>query len=76
MGFLMVTFVSFFVYALEGQNSKNEYTIDNLFNGVYWGVVSSFIHSLIYPFIINQLRYLITELRYLYIISCILAKNR
>ncbi|XP_057308686.1 potassium voltage-gated channel subfamily KQT member 1-like isoform X2 [Hydractinia symbiolongicarpus] len=40
MGFLMVTFVSFFVYALEGQNSKNEYTIDNLFNGVYWGVIS------------------------------------
>ena len=40
MGFLMVTFVSFLVYASEQKASEKESTLDNLFNGVYWGVVS------------------------------------
>ena len=42
MGFLMVTFVSFLVYSLEQkktQDNMNIQTLDNLFDGVYWGVV-------------------------------------
>lgn len=42
MGFLMVVFVSFVVYALEGkrQTSEGSSRMDDLFNGVYWGVIS------------------------------------
>ena len=40
MGFLMVTFVSFLVYALEQKRNNDTYTLNNLFDGVYWGVVS------------------------------------
>jgi len=40
MGFLMVTFVSFLVYALEPRPANKDPTLDNLFNGVYWGVIS------------------------------------
>ena len=42
MGFLMVVFVSFLVYALEGQRNLPDGSnrMDNLFNGLYWGVVS------------------------------------
>ena len=41
----MVTFVSFLVFAVENrpktdaEPGDDETNIDNLFNGVYWGVV-------------------------------------
>eukprot|EP00794_Sanderia_malayensis_P012155 gene12155-13409_t len=38
MSFIMIIFVSFMVYALE--TDPKEYTINNLFNGFYWSVVS------------------------------------
>ncbi|XP_066935799.1 potassium voltage-gated channel subfamily KQT member 1-like [Clytia hemisphaerica] len=40
MGFLMVTFVSFLVYSLEQKRTNDTYTLNNLFDGVYWGVIS------------------------------------
>ena len=38
MGFLMVVLISFLVYAVE--SNETGYTVDNLLNGVYWGMVS------------------------------------